>query len=132
MNEWQNWTACEEHGHNFENGWCRDCGEYTEEPIMTADTTTITTGITTGRYARYIDDGEAVFVIREDTADFASGLIVPVLEISRPGGGIQWVTPGQLAPVTDDENLAAAMERTVELGQAFAITSGADLDALLG
>jgi hypothetical protein len=92
---------------------------------MTADATTITTGITTGRYARVILTGEAAFV-----TDFK--WTPGIAQIRRMDGTKHWVTPTALAPVTDDENIAAAYEWMIATGQAAVITGGADLDALLG
>ena len=92
---------------------------------MTADATTIATGITTGRYARVILTGEAAFVTG---FKWTQG----IAQIRRMDGTAHWVAPTALAPVTDDENLAAAVEWGTRTGQLTLITSGADLDALLG
>jgi len=32
MEDWENWTSCEMHGHDYdETGRCRDCGEHTDQ-----------------------------------------------------------------------------------------------------
>ena len=86
----------------------------------------MTATVTAGRYATEITTGEHVFVTQE-APEFTA-----IRMVRRMDGTLTLIDPGKLAPVTDDENMAAAVEWGTRTGQLIVIDDSTDLDALLG
>jgi hypothetical protein len=81
--------------------------------------------ITTGCYAREIATGGLVFVPITEVAGCG-------VNARRTDGTAACFGVAELAPVTEDENIAAAMEWSIATGQFTLIADGAGLDDLVG
>jgi hypothetical protein len=73
-----------------------------------------------GRYTRKTATGgqaddEYVFVLVNDE-------IAGCVQVRRMNGTVRWVLPERLAEITDDENLAAAVEWGIATGQLILVT----------